>query len=48
LNSGAAIYIAGLADSISEGIEIARETIKSQKAFKKLEELIKLSNQPAD
>lgn len=44
LNSGAAIYVSGLADSISEGIEMAKEAIDSGKAKKKLEDLIELTN----
>jgi len=48
LNAGSAIYVAGKAGSIKEGIELARQTIKSGKAMEKLEALIKMSNQPAD
>ncbi len=44
LNSGAAIYISGLADSIQDGIKMAREAIDSGKAKKKLEELIRITN----
>ncbi len=44
LNSGAAIYVSGLAGSISEGIEMAKEAIDSGKAKRKLEELIALTN----
>ena len=43
-NSGAAIYVAGLADSLEAGIEQAEEVIASGAAKAKLEELIKLSN----
>lgn len=43
-NSGAAIYVAGLADSLEAGIEKAEEVIASGAAKSKLEELIKLSN----
>lgn len=43
-NSGAAIYVAGLADSLEVGIEKAEEVIASGAAKAKLEELIKLSN----
>lgn len=45
LNSGCAIYISGLADSISEGIEKAKESIDSGKALQKLNELIKFTNE---
>lgn len=43
-NSGAAIYVAGLADSLEAGIEKAEEVIASGAAKAKLEELITLSN----
>jgi len=44
LNSGAGIYVSGLADSIDDGIKMAEEAIDSGKAKKKLEELINLTN----
>jgi len=47
LNSGAAIYLAGKAGSIKDGIEAGRETIKAGKASQKLEQLIQCSNQAA-
>ena len=43
-NSGAAIYVAGLADSLEAGIEKAEEVIASGAAKAKLKELVKLSN----
>ena len=43
-NSGAAIYVAGLADSLEAGILKAEEVIASGAAKTKLDELIKLSN----
>jgi len=43
-NSGAAIYVAGLADSLAAGIEKAEEVIASGAAKAKLEELVKVSN----
>ncbi len=43
-NSGAALYIAKKANSIQQGIEIAKEVIDSGKAIKKLEEYKKVSN----
>ena len=43
-NSGAAIYIAGLADSLEAGIKKAEDVIASGAAKAKLEELVKLSN----
>ena len=45
LNAGAAIYVGGKAKSIAEGIEIAREMIKSGKALQKLTEFKTLSNE---
>ncbi len=44
LNAGSAIYVSGVANSISEGIEMAKEAIDSGRAKKKLEELITLTN----
>ena len=43
LNAGAAIYIAGMADSIKEGIKMAEESIDSGKAEKVLKDLIQMS-----
>ena len=43
-NSGAAIYVAGLADSLEAGIEKAEEVIASGAAKVKLDELVHLSN----
>ena len=43
-NSGAAIYVAGLADSLEAGIQKAEEVIASGAAKAKLEELVQLSN----
>ena len=45
LNAGAAIYVGSKAKSIAEGIEIAREMIKSGKALQKLTEFKTLSNE---
>ncbi|WP_458701530.1 anthranilate phosphoribosyltransferase [Sulfurospirillum sp. 1307] len=44
LNAGASLMVEGSARDIQEGIEIARDAIKSKKALKKLEEIIKVSN----
>ena len=44
LNAGAALYIAGKADSISKGIELAKETIDSSLVIKTLEKFKDLSN----
>ena len=43
-NAGAAIYVAGLADSLEAGIAKAEEVIASGAAKAKLEELVKVSN----
>lgn len=43
LNSGAAIYVAGCADSLGEGIERAREVIANGKAKDKLRDLIAMT-----
>lgn len=45
LNSGVAIYIAGKANSIKDGIEIAKETIDNGKAKAKLDEFVKATNE---
>ena len=41
LNAGAAIYVAGLADSLKQGVEKASEAITSGGAASKLQELVK-------
>ncbi len=43
-NSAAALYVAGKAESIENGIAMAREVIESGKALKQLERFIELSN----
>ncbi len=43
LNAGAVIYVAGMASSIQEGIEMAKESIDSGKAMEKLEMLRKIT-----
>ncbi|MCW8923393.1 MAG: anthranilate phosphoribosyltransferase [Gammaproteobacteria bacterium] len=40
LNAGAAIYVAGLAASLAEGVECAAEVIAAGKAAEKLQELV--------
>ena len=45
LNAGAALYTAGLADSIAQGLALARETARSGAARKKLESFVLLSQQ---
>ena len=44
LNAGAAIYVAGKAETIEQGIVIATKSINSGEANKKLEELCRSSN----
>ena len=44
LNAGAAIYVAGRAESMEEGIKMAEEIIDSGKAMEKLEQFIAATN----
>ncbi len=44
LNSGAALYVSGKADSIEAGVKLAGELIDNGSAYKKLEQLIEFSN----
>ncbi|MCX6798825.1 MAG: anthranilate phosphoribosyltransferase [Candidatus Diapherotrites archaeon] len=44
INAGAAIYANGMAESIAEGIELARKSIESGAAMEKLKALVELSN----
>ena len=44
LNAGAAIYVCGLADSLKDGVERAREVIASEAAAEKMAALIAVSN----
>lgn len=44
LNSGCALYVSGKAQSIEEGIEMAKESISSGKAYEKLLKLIEFTN----
>ncbi|MGH1349667.1 MAG: anthranilate phosphoribosyltransferase [Methyloligellaceae bacterium] len=45
LNAGAALYVAGKASSLKEGVELATESIDNGKAKLALENLVKLTNQ---
>jgi anthranilate phosphoribosyltransferase len=45
INSGAALMIAGKADSLANGIQKAKESIDSKKAVEKLEELIQFTQE---
>lgn len=44
LNSGAALYISGIAGTIQDGIRLAAESIDSGKARRKLAELVEMTN----
>lgn len=43
LNSGAALYTAGKADSIKQGVELAREVMKARAATVKLEQFVSVT-----
>ena len=45
LNAGAAIYAAGIADSLQAGVEVAQQAIASGAAKQKLKDLIEFSNE---
>jgi len=44
LNSGAALYVSGFANSIQQGIDLARQAIDTGMASKKMSELVALTN----
>jgi anthranilate phosphoribosyltransferase len=44
MNAGAAIYVAGVADSLAQGVEKAQQAIESGAALKKLNELVAFSH----
>lgn len=44
LNAGAALYVAGKAASIADGVKLAAETIDSGAAMKQLEKFVELTN----
>ncbi|MGN0678284.1 MAG: anthranilate phosphoribosyltransferase, partial [Oscillospiraceae bacterium] len=44
MNAGAALYIAGKAESMTDGIKLAAELIDSGKAYETLEKFIQVSN----
>lgn len=46
LNAAAGIYVAGAAQSVGEGMALAREALASGQALAKLETLVELSNRP--
>lgn len=43
-NAGAALYVAGAATSIRDGVEVARESIRSGRAYAKLQQLVAETN----
>ncbi|MHC1592192.1 MAG: anthranilate phosphoribosyltransferase [Candidatus Helarchaeales archaeon] len=43
MNSAAGFYVAGMSDSFEEGVELARQSLESGRAMKKLKELVKFS-----
>lgn len=45
MNAGAALYVAGKADTLKEGVRLAKDTVDSGKALQKLEEFIQCSNE---
>lgn len=45
LNAGLSLYIAGKAENIKDGIKMAQELIDSGKAYEKLEQFVKATNQ---
>jgi len=46
-NAGAALYVAGAASTLREGVELARQAIDNGRALKKLEELIAVTRELA-
>jgi anthranilate phosphoribosyltransferase len=47
-NAGAALYVAGLAPTIPDGITLAREALASGAALRKLQELVAVTNELAE
>ena len=45
MNAGAALYVAGKAESLKAGVELAAATIDSGKAYARMEEFVELTNQ---
>ena len=48
MNSGAALYIGGMADSIKDGVILAAEIIDTGKARETLNRFIEVSNRPEE
>ena len=45
LNAGAAIYVSGVADTLQEGVEVARVAVESGAAKEKLRQLVEITHQ---
>jgi anthranilate phosphoribosyltransferase len=45
LNAGTALYAAGVAPSIEAGLKLARQTIESGAALKKIEQFVQVTQQ---
>ena len=45
LNAGAAIYVAGCARSLEDGLEVAWDVMESGEAMQKFEALVQLTNE---
>lgn len=45
MNAGAALYVAGKAKDMQEGVKLAQDIIDSKKALEQLEKFVKLTNQ---
>ena len=48
LNAGAAIYVSGVADTLQEGVEVARVAVESGAAKEKLRQLVEITHQVAN
>ena len=44
LNSAAGLYVAGMVDSLEEGVKLAEDVIDSGKAMEQLEKFIEVTN----
>jgi len=44
-NAGAALYVSGVVSTIADGVELARESVASGKAIRKLEELVSVTRE---
>jgi len=46
MNSGAAVYVSGLAQTLAEGIEISEDAIDSGEALKTLKQMVEVNGEP--